>query len=64
MSIHLKYHLTHLIGCLLSGGHEKQPMVRGEERGGRLVYMYEPRSTFVSTVHKSGILIEVEDYQR
>jgi len=23
-------------------------MVRGEERGGRLVYMYEPRSTFVS----------------
>lgn len=23
-------------------------MVRGEENGGRLVYMYEPRSTFVS----------------
>ncbi|XP_062596008.1 uncharacterized protein LOC134257410 [Saccostrea cucullata] len=27
-------------------GCEKTPMVRGEENGGRLVYMYEPRSTF------------------
>ncbi|XP_061174704.1 uncharacterized protein LOC133183807 isoform X2 [Saccostrea echinata] len=27
-------------------GCEKTPMVRGEENGGRLVFMYEPRSTF------------------
>ena len=33
---------------LFSAGLEKTPMVRGEERGGRLVYQYEPRSTFVS----------------
>lgn len=38
--ISTSYHF--LAGC------EKTPMVRGEENGGRLVYMYEPRSTFVS----------------
>ena len=35
--------------CFFIAGCEKMPMVRGEENGGRLVYMYEPRSTFVST---------------
>ena len=33
---------------IISAGLEKSPMVRGEERGGRLVFQYEPRSTFVS----------------
>ncbi|KAK3593957.1 hypothetical protein CHS0354_040690 [Potamilus streckersoni] len=38
-----------------STGFEKMPMVRGEERGGRLVYMYEPRSTFFVRSRVGGI---------
>ncbi|WAR02838.1 CBPC2-like protein [Mya arenaria] len=36
-------------------GTEKTPMVRGEDRGGRLVYMYEPRSTFFVRSRVGGI---------
>lgn len=36
-------------------GLEKSPMVRGEERGGRLVYQYEPRSTFFVRSRVGGI---------
>ena len=34
--------------AFFSAGVEKMPMVRGEENGGRLVFMYEPKSCFVS----------------
>uniref|UniRef100_K1QKD8 Cytosolic carboxypeptidase 2 n=1 Tax=Magallana gigas TaxID=29159 RepID=K1QKD8_MAGGI len=36
-------------------GCEKTPMVRGEENGGRLVYMYEPRSTFFVRSRVGGL---------
>ncbi|XP_052222607.1 cytosolic carboxypeptidase 2-like isoform X10 [Dreissena polymorpha] len=36
-------------------GSERTPMVHGEDRGGRLIFMYEPRSTFFVRSRVGGI---------
>jgi hypothetical protein len=48
MVITMTFWINRFNTFVIVAGIEKTPMVRGEENGGRLVYMYEPKSCFVS----------------